>query len=208
MALEQQMNQQQSTMTLLRHGEPLGGPIFRGITDDALTESGWQQMTHAVKKMPGFELILTSPLRRCSKFAKELSDERALPLQQLETLKEINFGQWEGKSARQIESESASLLKKFWQNPIENTPPDGEPLLEFQQRVLACWNDIIIANKGKNCLIISHGGVQKIILAQVLNMPVEAIHTIEVPYACCSVIQVYYSGTGFLSTLKSHGERS
>ena len=151
---------------------------------------------------------MTSPLRRCSEFAKELSDERALPLQQLETLKEINFGQWEGKSARQIESETDSLLKKFWQNPIEHTPPDGEPLLEFQQRVLACWNDIIIRNKGKNCLIISHGGVQKIILAQVLKMPVEAIHTIEVPYACCSVIQVYYSETGFLTTLKSHGERS
>ncbi|MDX2506433.1 MAG: histidine phosphatase family protein [Gammaproteobacteria bacterium] len=203
--MAQLKTQQFSTVILLRHGQPQGGQVFRGATDDVLTEQGWKQMANAVSGLTDIELIMTSPLRRCCEFAVKLADQRALPLLQLEALKEIDFGQWEGKSAQQIESESSAELHRFWQNPIENTPPAGEPLLEFQQRVIDCWHELIMGNRGKNCLIISHGGVQKVILSEVLKMPVQAMHNIEVPYACSSMIHVYYSATEYLTTLKSHG---
>jgi len=203
------MTQQQSTMTLLRHGLPESSQseqIFRGVTDDLLTELGWQQMTNALNSLTALDLVISSPLRRCYDFAHKLAIDLNLPLQVFEELKEINFGQWDGQSIQQIELDYADKLKKFWQNPIENTPPNGESVLDFQQRVINCWNNILTENKGKNCLFIIHGGVQKIILAQILEMPVNAIHNIEVPYACSSTIQIYYSETGYVSTLKSHGK--
>ena len=38
----------ETTIDLLRHGEPLGGGRYRGQMDDALSEKGWQQMWQAV----------------------------------------------------------------------------------------------------------------------------------------------------------------
>lgn len=206
------MSWQQSIITLMRHGEPVTGnksaesvSIFRGITDDVLNNNGWQQMYDSATQLPRLDGILTSPLRRCSEFAQKFSSENDLPLLQDDALKEIDFGDWEGRSVDEVKSESDELLKSFWQNPLNNTPPNGEPVRDFQARVILFWNEFLANNRGKNNLIITHGGVQKMILAQVLNMPMAAVHNIEVPYACCSVIHAYYSESDIITTLKSHG---
>ncbi len=148
--------------------------------------------------------IISSPLKRCYDFAENLSKTHSLPLEITEELKEINFGLWEGQSVQSIKDNEGDRLNKFWQDPLNNTPPEGEPVLDFQNRVVSCWNKLLMAQSGRNCLLIAHGGVQKMILADVLKMPVHAIHNIEVPYACCSTFQVYYNGPDVLVTLKSH----
>ncbi|MCK5666628.1 MAG: alpha-ribazole phosphatase family protein [Thiotrichaceae bacterium] len=199
------MKQKKSTITLLRHGEPAGGAIFRGATDDCLTKTGWQQMYDALNTLDSPDLILSSPLRRCADFAEKIAAKRSLPLQKADALQEINFGQWEGRLIEQIAADAKNELARFWQNPVENTPPDGEPVLDFQKRVISFWHELIAAQRGKNCLLLTHGGVQKMILAEVLGMPVHAMHNIEVPYACCSTFHVYYSDTEPVTTLKSHG---
>lgn len=208
---EKPMSWTQSTIVLMRHGEPLanGQPqteqIFRGITDDTLSTNGWLQMEKAVKQLQRIDNIISSPLLRCSEFARKLSEQQGVSLQQVDALREINFGLWDGQSVQQIASEFGQELKGFWQNPLENTPSGGESVLDFQQRVTAFWQNFLITNKEKNSLIITHGGVQKIILAKVLAMPVQALHNIEVPYACCSKIHVYHSDSEIITTLKSHG---
>ncbi|MCU7965728.1 MAG: histidine phosphatase family protein, partial [gamma proteobacterium symbiont of Bathyaustriella thionipta] len=141
----------------------------------------------------------------CADFAEKMAAQRSLPLQKKDALKEIDFGQWEGQSVEQIVRDSSNQLTNFWQNPVDNPPPDGEPVLIFQKRVLSFWHKLIAAQKGRNCLIVTHGGVQKMILANVLNMPIEAMHNIEVPYGCCSVFHIYYSAAESAVTLKSHG---
>ncbi len=199
------MKEEKSTLFLLRHGEPEGGAIFRGITDDLLTKTGWQQMNNAIDKLNNIDIILSSPLRRCADFAEKIAVQRSLPIEKINALKEINFGQWEGQAVEKIALDANNKLINFWQNPIENTPPDGESVLDFQKRVISFWRELIITQRGNNCLLLTHGGVQKMILAEVLGMPVHAMHNIEVPYACCSTFHVYYSDTEPVTTLKSHG---
>jgi len=199
------MKEEKSTIFILRHGEPEGGTIFRGITDDLLTKTGWQQMNNAINKVNNIDIILSSPLRRCADFAEKIAAQRSLPVQKIDALKEINFGQWEGQAVEKIALDANNKLTNFWKDPIENTPPDGEPVLDFQKRVISFWHELIMTQRGNNCLLLTHGGVQKMILAEVLGMPVHAMHNIEVPYACCSTIHVYYSDTEPVTTLKSHG---
>lgn len=202
---------QSSTFILLRHGEPsdslLSEKIFRGITDNTLTKKGWQQMSDAVSKHASIEKldhIISSPLKRCYDFSESLSTKHSLPLKIISALKEIDFGQWDGQTVQSVKDNDGDRLDKFWQDPLNNTPPDGEPVLAFQTRVVACWNELLMKHRGKNCLLVSHGGVQKMILAEILKMPIHTIHNIEVPYACCTTLQVYYNGPKFLVTLKSH----
>ena len=133
------MKQEKSIITLLRHGEPQGGAVFRGRQDDALTQKGWQQMHNAIDQLDcinSIDTIFTSPLQRCFAFAEKIAAQYSLPLEEVNALQEINFGQWEGQSIEQVVAHNKNKLSRFWENPIENTPPDGEPVSTFQERVI------------------------------------------------------------------------
>ena len=96
---------------LLRHGEPAGGPMFRGSQDDPLSDTGWQH--------------------------------------------------WQKEAA------------------------------------------------GKRVLVVCHGGVIRMILAEVMGIPLErSFSALAVPYACRSRIRIDESGHGVLSCLQSHGSPS
>jgi broad specificity phosphatase PhoE len=68
----------QTHIDLLRHGEVLGGSCYRGITDDPLTNKGWQQMQAKLDCNKHWDVIISSPLSRCHHFAKLLSSELQL----------------------------------------------------------------------------------------------------------------------------------
>ncbi len=201
------------TIVIMRHGEPEGDAIFRGITDDPLTEQGWQQMHRALASYSHFDAIFSSPLQRCADFAQSLAHKHALLIEKHSALKEINFGQWEGQLIEQVAINNEQQLAQFWQDPTSFTPPDGEPVLAFQKRVLTFWDALIermkvaqeTSQKKQKYLLLTHGGVQKIILSHVLRMPISAMHNIEVPYACLSTFNVYDTTAQTIVTLQSHG---
>ena len=92
-----------TTVDLLRHGEPVGGSRYRGQTDDPLSDKGWTQMRTAVGDAHPWDHIVSSPLCRCSDFARELVARHALPLTLDPRLMELGFGAWEGRTADAME---------------------------------------------------------------------------------------------------------
>jgi len=189
---------------LMRHGEPLGGMLLRGSTDHALTETGWSQMWQAVEGRDGWASIVSSPLMRCRQFAQELSQSRALPLLVHEGLSEIHFGAWEGRSMEEVGETEPEELAAFWADPVNNTPPQGEPLVDFRQRVLSAWSEILSDHRGEHVLVTAHGGVNRVILAEVLGMPLQNLFRIEVPYACLTRIIVDHIHGEPSARLSSH----
>lgn len=189
---------------LIRHGEPAGGDRLRGAQDDPLSDMGWQQMRSATTPPDPWQAIVSSPLHRCAEFAAELADQHGLPLEIEPNLHEIAFGDWEGRSYRELMDSTPRALRAFFQNPLHNTPPDGEPLAVFASRVYAAWDSITRRHSGRHILIVSHGAVIRAIYCRLLNMPLERLFAIEVPYACRSRIRrhadgdrlVYHAATG------------
>jgi len=171
---------------ILRHGEPVGGARYRGRTDDPLSESGRQQLADVLQPKLPWTHIISSPLLRCAGFAKKLSIDHPLPLHIEPRLMEIDFGDWEGLSSKQIMQHDACRLKKYWNDPENNTPPNGESLADFETRVLSAWNELATHAEKKHLLIVTHGGVLRIILSHVLTLPRTALFNINVPYACLS----------------------
>jgi alpha-ribazole phosphatase/probable phosphoglycerate mutase len=100
-----------TTLDLMRHGEPVGGRRYRGQIDDPLSEKGWAQMHAAVGDAAPWTRIVSSPLLRCRAFAETLSDRHGLPLALDDRLKEVGFGDWEGKSAAEIEQDARRALQ-------------------------------------------------------------------------------------------------
>jgi alpha-ribazole phosphatase len=167
-------------LDLLRHGETELGGGLRGSLDDALTEKGWAQMRAAVIEQGAWDRLVSSPLQRCARFAEELGAQLGLPVQLDKDLQELHFGDWEGRSAAALMETDAEALGLFWADPYSFTPPQGEPVVDFSTRVLAAVERLQATCAGERVLLISHGGVMRLLLAQARGLPREQLLNVEV----------------------------
>ncbi|MDU8361404.1 alpha-ribazole phosphatase family protein [Pseudomonas syringae group sp. J309-1] len=181
-------------LDMLRHGETELGGGMRGSLDDALTDTGWAQMRAAVAEAGPWDRIVSSPLQRCARFAEELAERLALPLSLEPGLQELHFGDWEGHSAAQLMETDAEGLGLFWNDPYGFTPPNGEPVIEFSTRVLAAVEKLHQAYAGERVLLISHGGVMRLLLANARGLPREQLLQVTVGHGALLAISVADGG--------------
>ncbi|MVV48127.1 histidine phosphatase family protein [Pseudomonas sp. PB120] len=177
-------------LDLLRHGETELGGGLRGSLDDALTDQGWAQMRVAVVDQGPWDRLISSPLQRCARFAQELGRQLGLPVQLEKDLQELHFGAWEGQSAIKLMETDAEALGLFWADPYAFTPPQGEPVEDFSARVLAAVGRLQAAYAGERVLLISHGGVMRLLLAQARGLPREQLLNVEVGHGALFSLSV------------------
>ncbi|PRA31267.1 alpha-ribazole phosphatase family protein [Pseudomonas poae] len=170
-------------LDLLRHGETELGGGLRGSLDDALTAKGWEQMRAAVVGQGPWDRLVSSPLQRCARFAEELGARLTVPVSLEKDLQELHFGAWEGQSAAALMETDAEALGLFWADPYGFTPPDGEPVSDFSDRVLGAISRLQQAYAGERVLLISHGGVMRLLLARARALPREQLLNVEVGHA-------------------------
>ncbi|SDU86040.1 alpha-ribazole phosphatase family protein [Pseudomonas mucidolens] len=182
-------------LDLLRHGETELGGGLRGSLDDALTPKGWEQMRSAVQARGPWDRLISSPLQRCARFADELGTRLNLPVSLEKQLQELHFGAWEGQSAARLMETDAAALGLFWADPYSFTPPDGEPVEAFSQRVNAAVLRLHQLYAGQRLLVISHGGVMRLLLAQARGLPREQLLNVEVGHAGLFSLRIAADGT-------------
>lgn len=192
---------------LLRHGEPEGGPRFRGgATDDPLSALGWQQMWLAVGDQAPWQVIVSSPMQRCHAFAAALAQRHALTLNIEPALCEMHFGQWEGLSAEVLQQRDPAALARFWSDPLSHTPPGAERLDAFQQRALEGLQRQLDQHASGHLLLIAHGGTLRMLLSAILQMPLSASARLEMPYAALSRVRMRRDAHGqWHGSLVFHG---
>lgn len=170
---------------LIRHGTTgLGG--FRGRLDDPLDATGWLQMRNAAATTDeAWQIVICSPLRRCAEFASEIAAKRGLPLETDARLAELDFGDWEGASAEELmrTEAGAEALRRFWDDPWRHPPPQGEPLTAFEERVRTAWQDLAARHAGKSVLLVTHGGVIRLLLCLARGLPRRELLNLDVPHA-------------------------
>jgi len=172
-----------TVLDLMRHGEPVGGRRYRGQIDDPLSELGWAQMRAAVGESVPWTRIVSSPLARCRAFAETLADAHGLPLTLDARLKEVGFGEWEGKSAAEIEQSAPGTLARFKADPVNARPAGAEALADFHARVAAGLDALLVQSPGQHVLLVGHAGVMRMALAWALHIPLEHAYRIEVASA-------------------------
>ncbi|AZE56647.1 Alpha-ribazole-5'-phosphate phosphatase [Pseudomonas synxantha] len=181
-------------LDLLRHGETELGGGLRGSLDDALTARGWAQMRAAVVEQGPWDRLISSPLQRCALFAQALGAQLDVPVSLEPDLQELHFGAWEGQSAAALMETDAEGLGLFWADPYAFTPPEGEPVVQFSERVLGAVARLHQAYAGQRVLLISHGGVMRLLLAQARGLPREQLLNVEVGHGALFGLQVEADG--------------
>ena len=186
-----------SRIWLIRHGEPETDAHGRcyGRLDWGLSDRGQVQAQMAAQALSGEPLaaIYSSPRRRARQSAEFLGKAKDLSVTILEGLCEIDFGDFEGLTYEEIEKQYPDQYKRWMTRPTEIHFPGGESFVQMQTRVLATTTKLCQRHQGESIAIISHGGVNRIILAEALGMPPTHIFRIAQRYAGLNLL-VFYEG--------------
>lgn len=183
------------TVDLLRHGQPEGGEVLRGRVDHPLSELGWAQMQQAAAltgegetttETPAWTHLISSPLKRCREFAEHLAAESGQQLHIDEDWQEIDYGDWDGMALSDWRELAGPQFKDFRKDVSKLVPPNGEPFLSFKERVLGQWNAVSELPDGSHVLIVTHGGVLRVVLPTVLGMPLNRSYPLHIPFASLS----------------------
>ncbi len=129
-----------------------------GISDIPLAPEGITQareLAKEVAKHTEIERILCSPLYRARQTADPSAELLNLPVEIDERLTEWNYGSFEGKNRH---TQGFSETKAEFGVPM---PDGGESVFLLVQRTYNLLDDV--KKSGKNTLIVSHGGICRVI---------------------------------------------
>lgn len=135
--------------------------------------------------------VYTSNLSRAMKSAEIIARPYKLKPIQMKELRERSFGIWEGMSFTEIKERYPEEFSAWAGNPLKYSPVEGESTVEVEKRVMKAVNRILKKHKGDEIAIVSHGGVSRIILCNILGIPLENIFRIEQDYAAVNIIEFW-----------------
>lgn len=153
---------------LLRHGETIWNSEKRvqGHGDSPLTKAGEDQLQHWAEYLQqgNWQRILCSDLGRVQQTVAIINARLNLPVTIDTSLREQNWGLWEGMRVEDVKREYAEELavqvKKGW----EFCPPQGESRQEVRERVFAALDSSRQTFKEYNILVVCHLGVIKTVI--------------------------------------------
>lgn len=145
-----------------RHGQTdyNKNELVLGTTDLPLNETGLAQaeeLAENVRKLGNIDIIIASPMLRAQTTAKAVAEKCGLEIITDERLREWDYGEYEGKS--RFTDEFAESKTQFGVRMGKS----GESLLQLSHRIYSVLDDIIEKFSGKNVLIVSHGGICRVI---------------------------------------------
>lgn len=178
---------------LIRHGETNTNREKRyvGWTDVDLSAGGYQQAEKLSRRFAAENIasLYSSDLKRAENTAAFIGKAQGLkPITALQ-LREINFGEWEGLTHDEIEESYGEKVKKWIDDPFEHLPPRGESLADVSRRAESFLEEIT-ANygSGEAVVVVSHGGVIRVLLHSFLNLSMQQFWDITIDNASVSLV--------------------
>ncbi|MBF0608296.1 MAG: histidine phosphatase family protein [Candidatus Magnetobacterium sp. LHC-1] len=196
-----------TTVYLLRHGKTIGDNErrYKGHTDVPLSDEGIKQAARSaryIKKREcpaaikghastGIQGLYCSDLSRTIESAEMIGKPFNLSPIKVEGLRERHFGRWEGMTFDEVSQTYPQEFDLWAKNPLAFSPIDGESTLDVSARVMPVFYDIIAGHKNEAIVIVAHGGVNRVILATLLGVPLENLFRIEQDFNCINIIEFH-----------------
>jgi broad specificity phosphatase PhoE len=183
-------------LVLIRHGEVEAAyqRVFGGRTDMNLSPRGHEQAQALARWLARQSLnaIYASPMKRVQQtlypFARNNDWIKRTTV--LDGLCEIDFGDWTGLTWE-------AVLQKFgisafqWLDQLERGGiPNAESAMAYRARIEPCVRSILQKHPGENVAVFCHGGVIRMILAILLNLPLTKMSGFEIDYASATNVAI------------------
>lgn len=179
---------------LIRHGEVEDRyhRVFGGRIDMDLSPRGHEQARLLAQHLRGrhFDAVYVSPMKRAQQTLAPLAANLARPAVTVPELHEVDFGDWTGLNFIQV-------LERFgahayeWLHHIERAGiPNGECAEKLSRRIGPCLERILRDHEKQSVAVICHGGVIRVILSILLDMPLSRMSLFEVDYASLTWVEL------------------
>lgn len=130
---------------------------IQGLADAPLTKKGLDEAQSAALKLKDTHIdkIYASPLIRAYKTAEIINQYHDLEIIKEPRLLEFDVGPFSGTKLSDYDK---ATIEDFWKHPEKHGAQSNE---DFKQKVLSFFKSV--ENTNENILIVSHGGVYRLI---------------------------------------------
>jgi broad specificity phosphatase PhoE len=157
-----------SELLFIRHAETDMAGTFCGHSDPELNARGRAQVDELINTLRTEEIgvVYTSDLRRAHTTAMAIADAFAVDCHVRSGLREIDFGQWEGATWKEIERRYNAYARRWIAEYPRLPAPHGESFHEFQRRVLEEVDFLSLEKRAadRRVAVVTHAGVLRTVL--------------------------------------------
>lgn len=198
-----------TTLYLVRHGATLQNdsrPVIlqgNGI-DGPLSETGRAQAAQVARVLAGKRLahIYASPMRRAQQTAAAIAEPQRLSVETVAALHEVDVGLWEGLPWTQIMAEQPQEYAQFMADPASVPYRGGESYTDVLHRAKPALHEVLTRHVGQSVCVVAHNVVNRVLLADLLGLPLAQAKDIRQSNCCINVIR-YKNATAELITLNA-----
>jgi probable phosphoglycerate mutase len=159
---------------LLRHGETSWNVSkkIQGRTETDLSPSGEMQARAWGRALDSraWDHILCSPMSRAVRTANLVNESLGLTVTIDERLVEQDWGEWTGRTVAELRRETRGEVERQEARGWRFHPPGGEDRLNLLYRGRAALQDCLQAHPGKNILVVTHLGLIKCLVCDILGL--------------------------------------
>ncbi len=179
---------------IVRHGESTWNSQnkIQGHSDPALSKLGIFQARLLARRFRKLKIgrIYSSPLLRSLETARIIAKTLKLKIVKKRQLREVGLGDWEGKTPEEIDKLYNNSYRRWLRlGPTKVKIPNAESISAFRKRAEKVFYDIVKENKGKDVLVVTHGGIIAAFLAHLLGADFDRlILNLHLPNTCVTVV--------------------
>ncbi|HRH95249.1 MAG TPA: histidine phosphatase family protein [Prosthecobacter sp.] len=179
----------------IRHGEveEKYHKVFGGSRIDmALSPLGMSQAeaVAAWLKDTKLDALYASPMLRVQQTLTPLAKQRGMQPELMPGLREVDFGDWTGNRWDEVQVKFG--VSAFdWLEIIEsNGIPNGESVQGIMTRVQECLLQIVNAHPHQRVAVFCHGGIIRVMIALLLEMPLARMAHFNIEYGSISMVEL------------------
>ena len=167
---------------LVRHGATVwhAENRYAGTTDVALDPGGYAQAERLAVWASDARLaaIWCSPLNRARETAAPSARAAGVEPRIDERLREIDFGQIEGKTMAEAEQLFPEEIRRFKADPATYPMPGGEDPHQAARRAVSVLRDIASKHQQGRVLVVTHSTVIRLALCSLFGIPLARYRTV------------------------------
>jgi probable phosphoglycerate mutase len=187
------------TLLLVRHGQTdfsLANK-FCGSIDPPLNQTGLAMADALGARYghAGLAAIFASPKLRTRQTAAPTAAAAGLEVQLDEGLREIAYGEWEGRPEAEVEKAEPERFHAWAEHPGKVSPPGGETAVEIAARALQAIERIRALHSDGKVLVVSHKATIRVLICALLGVDVDLFRArIAQPVGAVSSVTFKKSG--------------
>jgi len=183
-----------TNLFLVRHAEVEESyqRIFGGRIDMNLSERGHQQAEVLAAHLADLKLqsIYASPMKRVQQTLGPFLKKTLVAPTVLNDLREVDFGDWTGHVWENVREKFGVSAYEWLDQLSRNAIPNAENIDSYRARVESCIRQIVQECSEQNVMVLCHGGVIRMALSILLELPLPKMSVFEIDYASVTHVEL------------------